>query len=244
MNWLFLRGWARDKDHWAHFPKHFQSSFPSARIHFLDNPGFGTESNSKSPWSVDGIRKNLRSRWLPLRAAHPEPWHLLGISLGGMIALDWVEHHPQDFESLVLINASSKDTAKPWERLRWRELPKFLKIMSTRDLQSREKQILELSANRPLPTLPFPAKKLSMKNAFRQLIASACFRSFGAPKLPCLFLSSEKDRLVDPVASTRLAQALKATQFCHPTAGHDLPLDEPEWLSKKIAQWMIETKGL
>lgn len=53
-------------------------------------------------------------------------------------------------------------------------------------------------------------------------------------------LVSERDRLVNPACSRRLAEATGAVLEQHPQAGHDLPLDDPTWTVDAIARWQAQ----
>jgi hypothetical protein len=50
-------------------------------------------------------------------------------------------------------------------------------------------------------------------------------------------LNSLGDRLVDPACSQAIGQHWETELIQHPTAGHDLPLDDGEWTTEKIAEW-------
>ncbi|MCM2279857.1 MAG: alpha/beta hydrolase, partial [Oligoflexia bacterium] len=81
MNWLLLRGLAREQTHWGVFPSRLQSAFPGSRIRFLDLPGTGTEFNRDSPLTVGAIAADLRERWLTSAERDPEDtWGIIGIS--------------------------------------------------------------------------------------------------------------------------------------------------------------------
>jgi pimeloyl-ACP methyl ester carboxylesterase len=56
--------------------------------------------------------------------------------------------------------------------------------------------------------------------------------------VPLLVLSSSGDQLVDPRCSQQLAQAWQAEHRIHPNAGHDLPLDDGEWVAQRVAAWV------
>jgi pimeloyl-ACP methyl ester carboxylesterase len=79
---------------------------------------------------------------------------------------------------------------------------------------------------------------VSRRNVIRQLVAAANYRG-AAPtaKIPILVLTSTEDRLVDPACSRALAAHLGAPVREHPTAGHDLPLDDPDWVVDRIREW-------
>src|SRR4051812_21219811 len=109
--WLLLRGLAREQRHWGAFPSALARTCDDARgadIHCLDLPGTGTEFARRSPSSIRGIVADLRRRWLALDG-HDGPAHLLAVSLGGMVAMQWCADHPDDFAGVVLVNTSAAD---------------------------------------------------------------------------------------------------------------------------------------
>ena len=53
-----------------------------------------------------------------------------------------------------------------------------------------------------------------------------------------LLLTSAGDTLVDPRCSQRLARVWGLPIAEHPSAGHDLPLDDGPWLAGQIARWV------
>jgi homoserine acetyltransferase len=71
----------------------------------------------------------------------------------------------------------------------------------------------------------------------KQLLAAARFSLRDFPKCPALVISSQNDNLVHPSCSTKLASHLSALAAIHPSAGHDLPLDDGPWLAREIASW-------
>jgi pimeloyl-ACP methyl ester carboxylesterase len=70
------------------------------------------------------------------------------------------------------------------------------------------------------------------------MAAAARYRVGALPSgVRCLVLCGRNDLLVNPRCSQRLARHLGATMVEHPSAGHDLPLDDPAWLLEKITKW-------
>ena len=55
MQWLLLRGLAREQAHWIDFPEIFEKIVPDAKVHCLDLPGVGTERDRPSPLNVPAI---------------------------------------------------------------------------------------------------------------------------------------------------------------------------------------------
>jgi predicted alpha/beta hydrolase family esterase len=81
---------------------------------------------------------------------------------------------------------------------------------------------------------------VSRANALRQLFAAARFRACVAkPLTPTLVLASVLDHLVSVECSRALASAWQCTLSLHPSAGHDLPLDDGQWVIAKVLEWQM-----
>jgi pimeloyl-ACP methyl ester carboxylesterase len=175
------------------------------------------------------------------------PVCLLAMSLGAMVATDWAASHPQDVECCVLINTSMRPFSPFYRRLVPRHYPAILRLAVLGGTPRRwEETVLRLTARQPAD----PASTLhewvrlreecpvSPRNALRQLVAAARYTAPGkAPVPPVFILSGAQDALVDSRCSQRLAAAWQASLAIHPTAGHDLPLDDAEWVATQVGQW-------
>jgi len=217
-------------------------------VHTLDLPGAGTEHGRDCPIEMPALMADVRARWQPLRAAHPEArWHLLGISLGGMVAQQWAASFPRDFQRVVLVNTSAADLSLPWERMSLSVLRDILRAVGTaRDDVAREKIILGLSTRlfRDHDALArewavyHRQRPLRRRNLFRQLLAATRFRAPARIEAPTLVLVGEGDRLAHPNCGRRLAAHYGATLRQHPSAGHDLPLDDPAWVAETVRDFV------
>lgn len=245
MNWLLLRGLSREQRHWGRALEFFRAAFPDGHAQGIDLPGTGTEHRRASPASMRGIAADVRERWLAARAARPGPWSLLGISLGGMVAMQWVADHPEDFARLVLVNTSAADLSAPWRRLHPSVAPQLLRALVERDPLARQRRILGFTA-RLVPDPDAVAREWALLQqqapvarltVVRQLWASARFRAPPRLAIPALVLAGARDPLCDPRCPGRLAARFGAPLEVHPQAGHDLALDAPEWLAERVRTW-------
>ena len=75
---------------------------------------------------------------------------------------------------------------------------------------------------------------LHVKNFARQLLLARQTQKLKKPKAKTLILSSQNDRLVDSSCSQLLADLWNVPNDIHPTAGHDLPLDDGGWIIEKM----------
>lgn len=243
--WVLLRGLTRESRHWGEFPVLLQAQLGSAQVVTLDLPGNGTLHSQPSPASVPEMATACRAL-LRERGLTP-PYHLLAMSLGAMVALAWAHEHPGELSGCVLINTSLR-TFSPWyQRLRPRNYGAVLGMAVSRAPEANERTVLEMTTRHPTVDRNQlladwvrwrRENPVSRANALRQLWAAARFSPpAGAPQVPLLLLAGAADGLVDPRCSQRLAQAWGAPLRTHPTAGHDLPLDDGAWVVSEVAAW-------
>ncbi len=244
-DYLLIRGWAREQRHWGEFPETLQSGLGGqGRVICLDHPGFGTEFKRLSPLSLPEIVEDLRYRW---KSQNPkQPSIVVGISLGGMIALQWAKMFPKDWQGLVVINSSVADLSKPWERLFLKNLKGLRKALFEKDAKSREKLVLEMTTRfkeQKVEELSkewagyadeFPALK---RNILAQIWAASRFRLGKPPPIQTLILASRKDGLVNPKCSEAFSKNSGYPIQWHPEAGHDLTLEDPAWATERITKW-------
>ncbi len=246
MHWLFLRGLAREQRHWGEFPKTFERIVPTSHAHCLDLPGAGTEITTKAPLVVRDVVADVRARWQQLKQQHPGPWGLLAISFGGMVAQEWAGLHPTDFARVVLINTSAANLSVPWKRLDYRQLPGVVSALLERDREKRERKILGMTT-RGSADLDRIAHEWSSyqvdrptprATALRQLLAATRFRAPARIDTNVLILSGGGDPFTDPSCPERLSAHYGAPLRRHPTGGHDLSIDAPEWIAEQVRDWV------
>lgn len=208
----------------------------------LDLPGVGTEHARPSPATIAEIAEDLRARWLPLRDGRGGPWGLFAISLGGMVAMHWCAAHAGDFARLVLVNTSARGLCPPWKRLRPGRLPTVVQALFDRDPVARERRVLSMTTAR-LQDAEAVAQRFAefhrqrpttRGTVLRQVAAALRFRAPARLDLPVLVLSGARDRFTHPDCPRRLAAHLGAKLEIHPEAGHDLALDDPEWVRDRV----------
>ncbi len=246
--WIFLRGLTRDSRHWGEFPAMFQHGFPEADIVPLDLPGNGRLYPMQSPDTISAMVDYCRNE---LRARHyAPPYHVLAMSLGAIVSVDWAARYPQELAACVLINTSLRPLSPFYQRLRPANYPVILKLLlSAADGRDWEEKILrmtsnlaEKAANRAQILADWTRWRtecpVSRDNALRQLWAASRYVApTHKPEPPLLVLASANDHLVSPNCSRRLAQLWQTDFAEHPGAGHDLPLDDGPWVVQQVRAW-------
>jgi pimeloyl-ACP methyl ester carboxylesterase len=248
--WVFLRGLTRESRHWGRFVDEFAQALPGSRVMALDLPGNGHLNSFPSPTRVPAMVAHCR-RQLALRQVDG-PVRLLAMSLGAMVAVAWAQAHPQEVVSQVLINTSLRPFSPFYQRLKPANYGLMLRLVLSRASdEAWESAVLRLTsnhwANQPEAVLPQwlalrAANPVSRANALRQLLAAAGYRAPAQPPaVPTLLLASENDQLVSPDCSTTLARAWRTPLRLHPSAGHDLPLDDGPWVAAQVRDWLAST---
>ncbi len=245
-NWVLLRGLARDARHWGDFVERFatQMNVTADRLVTLDLPGFGSNTNVDSALSVTDMAEDIRSQWISKKGNVDGAWGCVAMSLGAMCELEWSRLFPADLRALVLINASASDLSKPWERFSFRQLPRALRISFSRDPKVRESEIYQLTSNGSEAEAKSeewknyaPEQRDFLNAGLRQLLAAARYKSPATIEAPLLVLTSQADGFVDYRCSEALAAKYRAPLMVHLKAGHDLCLDDPEWVIQQIKNW-------
>ena len=107
-NWILLRGLARESAHWGDFVPLLQSTFPDAQITLLDLPGTGCFHRETSPSTIKAITDRVRRHALD-KGFMQQPATILALSLGAMVAWEWMRSYPEDICGATLMNTSFAD---------------------------------------------------------------------------------------------------------------------------------------
>jgi pimeloyl-ACP methyl ester carboxylesterase len=244
--WILLRGLTRESAHWGDFPTVLQQALPEAHTVTLDLPGNGRRHHEASPATVAGMVAACRAE--VVRQGIAKPVHLLAMSLGAMVAAEWACVAPGEVAACVLINTSVRPFSPFYQRLRPHNLPSLLRFaLGGMTPEAAERTVLRLTSNHTdrheavikAWVTARTQRPVSPRNALRQLLAAARYRApQQAPAVPLLLLASQHDHLVDSRCSMALAAAWRCPLDMHPSAGHDLPLDDPQWAAQRVLGWL------
>lgn len=244
--WVLLRGLMRESRHWGDFPVLFQHAMDGQVVVTLDFPGNGCLNIQTSPSSVEEMADYARSCLKQL--GHAPPYQILALSLGAMVAVVWSEQHPEELEKMVLINTSLTHYSPFYHRLRPKNYLALILLLYGSATQ-RESLILKLTSTRShidnlKPILDqwiayaeeFP---ITRGNILRQFKAAISYRAkLTTPSTPVLLLAGKQDQLVNVKCSMTLAKYWGCVLCLHPTASHDLPLDDSGWVIQQIKDWI------
>lgn len=237
--WVLLRGLAREKHHTDHFIQKLQAASPDSEVIAIDLPGAGDYYRLSSPVSMEGIAEFVHSQLPPKKK---DKRYVVAISLGGMVAIELARLHPQTIDGLVIINSSFKNVSSLFERLQPEALWYIFKAIFAKTSKGREREVLNMVSNHPQRNewvepwaLIAQQRPVSPFNFLKQLIAAATYDlPLQKPQVPIYVLTSEGDRMVNPKCSKTIAEQWQLPLAVHPTAGHEIYIDDPDWVIQQL----------
>ncbi|WP_084657356.1 pimeloyl-ACP methyl ester esterase BioH [Hydrogenovibrio kuenenii] len=117
-NLTLIHGWAAENAVWEDWAKQYLS--PYFNLYLIELPGFG-----KSPAFSDLKDDEINPAWLNALAKQlPEKTHLLGWSLGGLLAQQLALAHPNKIETLICLASTPRFTQN--DHWKWAVSPPLL----------------------------------------------------------------------------------------------------------------------
>lgn len=250
INIVLLRGLGRESAHWGDFPSALKSALDTyfrATVECIDLMGTGEfyqqAASSNLSDLTDHARLETKTRFDNISFEN-DALYLIGISMGAMVALDWAQRD-SNIKGVVLINSSLGQHPLFW-RLRLPVWPKALLALLA-PMQWRERIMLNIVSNKThgksndLRHWQDIQKRhpVTRRNIIAMLLAAAHFKPSSFCHGSGLIVASKRDRLVSYQCSHAIAKRFQWPLLEHPTAGHDLPLDDGTWLIERICEWIL-----
>jgi pimeloyl-ACP methyl ester carboxylesterase len=241
-NLVMLRGLMREKGHWGDFPQRVQEILPGVNVLLVDLPGVGEHARERPPFRLFSMAQEIHEE-VKAQTGGEGPTALLGLSLGGMVALEMMGVFEGFYEKVMVVNTSSR-LSPSTKRLRRQVWPSFLKLVTQLQGTKREELLVPHMVNSPegreqaLHVWMRVAKdqKFHPLAPVAQLKAAASFLPPSSLKDSerVLLISSLGDLFVDPSCSELLHKKYGWKHHVHPWGGHDLIWDDPQWLLQEI----------
>ena len=244
-HFYLIRGLIREKGHWGNFHEHLKVHFPDSIVTAIDIPGAGEYFKDSSPLTIGKMVERMRQDYLKARIDGEESY-LVSISLGGMISVEWMKRYPKDFLKATLMNTSMGGISPVHHRLRPSAFLHLLKIPCLKGRQ-KEASIIDLICNNKAyyeETLNLwdeiqKERPVSLNNSLRQLFAAATYIPGNFhPPIPIQLLAGAGDRMVSVSCSRKISEKWGIPLCEHPTAGHDLTVDDSPCVSSKIKEFI------
>ena len=212
------------------------------RVVLFDNRGVGRSDVPRGPYT---IRQMARDAGAVLDAGGVPCAHVIGASMGGMIAQEFALCFPSRVRSLVLACTSHGGLLARWPRFlpprqiawghderRERELAFAPFLYSPSTPQDRIDEDIAVQCRSPW----------SYKGFLAQLSGILMWSSYlrlPAIRVPTLVVHGEQDLLVPPQNGKIVAARIPGAQFrLVPNAGHILTTDQPELCQELLTEFL------
>jgi 3-oxoadipate enol-lactonase len=224
---LLIHGLGSSTEDWepqiADFAAHF-------RVITYDVRGHGRTDKPRARYSIRQFADDAAALLQHLDAA---PAHILGISMGGMIALQLAVDHPKMVKSLTIVNSGPELVLRTWkQRIAIYSRFAIVRLMGMRKMG-------EMLATRLLPGPAHAAARDTFVErwarndpdaylrALRALIGWSVTPRLGSIRVPTLILAADQDYTPVPFKEEYTAKIPGARLVVVPDSRHMLPVERP-----------------
>ena len=229
---VLIRGLGSNMEHWYEQVPAFSREY---RVITFNNRGIGRSSAPDLPWSIKQMAGDAAAL---IKAAAGGRAHVLGISMGGMIAQELALAWPQRVASLVLTATHCGGAHKVMPTAETMEL--FAKLVEgatlAEQMEGRKALFsLETLDNRPevlerytQVAAAYAAPPEVMQGQWQAIQEFDTFDRLPGIKAPTLVLAGADDRLVPQGNAEILARRIPGAKLAViPQAGHQLVIEAP-----------------
>ena len=239
---LLIAGFACDHIVWSMIDSALASRY---RVTVFDNRGVGQSTPPDGPYGIHHMAEDAAGL---LKALGVSSAHVAGHSMGGQIGIALALAYPEMVRSLMLIASTAKSDEHGKAIIEvWGELPGLVDPETSARLifpwiytnAFYEKpdaiaQLMKMVLNNPFPptaeAIHFQSRAISEFDAQDRLDGIRC---------PTLVLAGEKDILLPPSCSERLARGISGADLCVlEKTGHGLLIESPQVVSAAMIDFL------
>jgi 3-oxoadipate enol-lactonase len=214
----------------------------------FDNRDVGRSSKATGQYTIADMSDDVVGLMDALRIKHA---HILGLSMGGMIAQEFALRYPDRLDKLVLSGTGAAtgrakfDPISIWNFVKQHDsegltfaAQQFIWLFSTDFLRNHQAvdQTLAMLGSNPNPVLP----EAFARQASAYIQHDSLDR-IGKIKASTLVITGEQDRLTPPWIGREMADAIPGAKFhlvSGPGSSHVLPLERPEDFNKIVLSFL------
>jgi pimeloyl-ACP methyl ester carboxylesterase len=218
------------------------------QVILVDNRDAGRSSKARHPYTIADMADDLAGL---LDALGIRRSHLLGLSMGGMIGLEFALRHRDRLDRLVLSGTgaaparSAVDPIQVWSWVKANDVTgdvfggqQFVSLFSTAFLRNHDavRDTAELLASNPYPMSPDAYGRQA--DAYRQFDA---LDRLAAITAPTLVVVGEQDLLTPPWIAREVAEAIPGARFeviRGDGSSHIVPIECPNQFNRLVLNFL------
>lgn len=212
------------------------------RLILFDNRGIGRSDTPRGPYS---IRQMADDAAAVMEAAGVSSAHIMGASMGGMIAQELALRYPERVRALLL--GCTSGGAFGSKLPHFRRLP--LTVGSAKTLEEREWLFSPLIYADSTPKeriaediqvrVRYPQLRAGFLSQFAAILTWSSYHRLHQVQAPTLVMHGDEDRLVPMENGLRVAHRIPYAQFVKvPGAGHVISTDQPEIVDDAVLRFL------
>jgi pimeloyl-ACP methyl ester carboxylesterase len=218
------------------------------RVLLLDNRDAGRSSRADHPYTIADMADDVAGL---LDALDIQRTHLLGLSMGSMIGMEFALRHPDRLDRLVLTGpgaAPARSAVDPISIWNWvkandpngavfggQQLTWLFSSAFLRNQQAVQQTIALLASN------PNPVEPDAYDRQAQAYLRFDVLDRLGGIKAPTLVIAGEQDLLTPPWVAREVAGAIPGARFEIITgdgSSHLVPLERPDDFNQLVANFL------
>ncbi len=236
---LFIHGLGSCTADWGPQVEYFARDY---RVITFDLRGHGRSSRPQGGYSIERFARDTIAL---LDALETGPVHVVGLSLGGMVAFQLAADAPERVKSMTIVNSGPEVPAETFKQ----RIPLYVRLLYLYTLGLR--RMAKMVARRLFPE---PAQE-GLRSTFIERLAAndkrcylaslrAIFAGWGVAerlgdiRCPVLFLTAEHDYTPAEVRQAYVDRLPDARMVVIPNSRHALPLEKPREFNHELADFL------
>lgn len=241
---LLIHGLGSCTEDWAPQIAHFSQGY---KVIAVDLRGHGRSTKPRTGFSIERFSQDLAAL---LDALETGPAHVVGISLGGMIAFQLAVDAPAMVKSLTIVNSGPEVPAGTFKQ----RIPLYLRLafLYTIGIRRMAKMLVK-------KLFPEPEQE-GLRNSFVERLAGndkrcyiaslrAIFAGWGvADRLgdihcPVIFIAADQDYTPVDLKQVYVDRLPNAHMVVIPNSRHALPMERPDAFNRALADFLTSLAG-
>jgi pimeloyl-ACP methyl ester carboxylesterase len=237
---VFIHGLGSSARDWEYQVPFFA---PRYRVVVFDVRGHGRSDKPPGPYSVPLFAQDAAAL---IRALEAAPAHVVGISMGGMIALQLAVDEPALVRSLVVVNSGPELVVRTF-RERLMILQRFLivRLLGMRKMgEVLSQRLFPRPDQAPLRQM-FVERwaendPRAYREAMRALVGWSVADRLGDIRCPTLVIASDQDYTPVSAKEAYVARMLNARLVVIPDAHHAVTVERPEEFNQALLDFLMQ----
>lgn len=243
---ILIMGIGYDSTLWKlHQVPFFSTNFKTI---IFDNRDVGRSSKATKPYSIADMADDLAGLMIGLDI---ERTHLLGLSMGAMIAQEFALRYPKKLEKLVLTGTGAANARSMFDPI---SIWSYIKTQDTNGLMFAAQQFIWLfsesfnrnreAVNQTLQMLasnPNPVSAEAYQRQAEAYVKHDTLDRLNQVTAPTIVIAGEQDRLTPPWICKEVADAIPNAKYkliMGEGSSHVLPLERPDDFNQAVLSFL------